>query len=44
MTSKLSQLQQKYEDLQVEKSEIVNKLSANLEASQKQCQKLLESG
>ncbi|XP_035223184.1 centrosomal protein of 152 kDa-like [Stegodyphus dumicola] len=43
LKSKNTELQQKYEDLQLEKSELFNKLSANLAASQRQCEELLES-
>ncbi|GFY63568.1 centrosomal protein, partial [Trichonephila inaurata madagascariensis] len=39
-----SELQQKYQKLQIEKAEWVNKMSQELEISQKKCQQYLESG
>ncbi|KFM70243.1 Centrosomal protein, partial [Stegodyphus mimosarum] len=43
LRSEVSELQQKCEGLQIDKSELFNKLSANLAASQRQCEQLLES-
>nr|XP_042905528.1 centrosomal protein of 152 kDa isoform X3 [Parasteatoda tepidariorum] len=44
LEDRVSELQKKYDHLVIEKSEIFNNLSSQLEATQKQCQQLLESG